>query len=146
MFESRDLERTAAFFRQYCELSANDMIAEKDTLVLPLAGGGRIIYKQVETLGARTAPMGLVDSHTALSIPEPTYFANYRRLWASLPEWDYNIVTHENMPDHPETLPPRTVRHYSPEGVQFFKAVGRGDDFLDWDANMFHFVGAVPTR
>jgi hypothetical protein len=33
--------------------------------------------------------------------------------------------------------------HGSRGGRQWFKMYGRGDDFYDWDANAFHFIGSV---
>ena len=41
-------------------------------------------------------------------------------------------------------LPPRTVLHISPSGRKFKEMTGRGDDWLDWDTNMFHFQGGSP--
>src|SRR6185312_13774142 len=55
VFESRDLERTADFFKRYFEL---DRVRNADiaagTLVLRLAAGGRLVFKLVQTLGGRT--------------------------------------------------------------------------------------------
>ena len=41
------------------------------------------------------------------------------------------------------SLPARTVMHGSGGGRRWFKMYGRGDDFYDWDANAFHFIGSV---
>src|SRR5712692_9855880 len=55
VYESHDLQRTADFFSRYCAVdpASNSDIAA-DTLVLPLAAGGRIVYKKVEQFGQRT--------------------------------------------------------------------------------------------
>jgi len=68
VYESRDLQRTADFFDRYCALSplvSADLDA--DTLVLPLAAGGRLVFKKTEKPGLRTTGRGILrDAHTAL--------------------------------------------------------------------------------
>src|SRR2546426_355655 len=54
-FESRDLARTADFYSRYCGLDplrSSDL--SSDTAVFPLAGAGRLVFKQVDQLGNRT--------------------------------------------------------------------------------------------
>ena len=145
-FESRDLERTADFFARYCDLERlrnSDIPA--DTLVLRLAGGARLIYKEVTALGGRTTGMGLADVHTALTVHEDSFFPNYRRLWASVAEWGENSTACEPG-ESLESLPARTARHGSKEGRQFYSLVNKGDDFFDWDTNQFHFIGGTPEN
>ena len=144
VFESRDLERTAEFFKRYCEVDrVRDADIAPDTLVLRLAAGSRIVYKKVERFSGRTTGTGLSDVHTALTVHEDSFFPNYRRLWAGLPEWGNDSMACKPG-QTPETLPARTARHGSPEGRQFYDLVAKGDDFFDWDTNQFHFVGGTP--
>ena len=146
VFESRDLDRTEQFFLRYCGLSrlrADDI--PSDTLVLPLASGGRIIYRLVNDLAGRTTGFGLNDAHTALTVRSDDFLPNYQRIWQDLPEWDFDSQANAGRPiDNPESLPARTALHVSPVGRRFKEATGRGDDFLDWDTNMFHFIGGTP--
>ncbi len=145
-YESRDLERTADFFRAYCDVERDrSQDIASDTLVLRLAAGARIVYKKVETLGGRTTGMGLHDAHTALLVPQASLYPNYRRLWAGVPEWGEDPIACKSG-EAMEALPPRTARHASPQGRQFYTVVGKGDDFYDWDTNLFHFIGGTPSN
>jgi hypothetical protein len=144
VFESRDLDRTAAFFERYCglqPLKRADIGA--DTLVLQLASGGRMIFRKVADLGRRTTGCGLTDAHTALVVRDEDFFFNYERIWAELPEWSHDVTTGQIVAES-ENLPPRTVLHPSGGGRRFHKLTQRGDDFFDWDTNMFHFFGGAP--
>jgi hypothetical protein len=145
VFESRDLARTADFFKRYCELEPirNSDLAD-DVLALRLAAGGRIVYRKVTELGGRTTGMGLRTAHTALLVHEDAFFPNYDRLWAGVPEWDYDPSV--GLPiENGGALPARTVLHPSPAGRKFHARKHRGDDFFDWDTNMFHFFGGTPV-
>ncbi|HEV8021943.1 MAG TPA: VOC family protein [Candidatus Lustribacter sp.] len=145
-FESRDLERTADFFARYCDLKpVRSADIPAGTLVLPLAGGARLIYKEVTALGGRTTGMGLADAHTALCVHDDSFFPNYRRLWAGVAEWGEDS-TACGPGQSRETLPARTARHGSKEGRQFYALVNKGDDFFDWDTNQFHFIGGAPKN
>jgi len=142
VFESRDIQRTATFFARYCALERErgGAIAH-DTLVLRLAAGGRLVFRTVTELGGRTTGCGLPDAHTALLLHTDDFIANYERLWSDMPEAE--------RPDdapiaNPGALGPRTVVHPTRGGKRFKKLTGRGDDFFDWDTNMFHFYGGVP--
>lgn len=143
VYESRDLDRTADFFNRFCAL---DPIAgadvPKETLAMPLAGGGRIVYHKVEAIGdwtlARARGQG---PHAALTVRDEDYFPNYRRMWASLPEAERADRTDQAVDFR--ALPARTVMHGSGGGRRWFQLFGRGDDFYDWDANAFHFIGSV---
>lgn len=146
VFESRDLDRTAALFAQYCGLYPEPR-AEigSDTLVLCLGSGGRIVFRKVDELGGRTTGCGLPDAHTALLVHTDDFFPTYARLWAGLPEWEFDPLEDRAMQDA-LLLPPRTVLHPSPGGRRFRALTHRGDDFFDWDTNLFHFYGGVPVR
>jgi predicted enzyme related to lactoylglutathione lyase len=148
VFESRDLERTAAFFAQYCgveRLPSADVAA--DSLVLRLAAGARLIFCKVDTLEGRTTGFGMPDPHTALIVRCDDFFPNYRRLWTDLPEWDFDFWGSTGEPvANPETFPARTFLHSSPAGRRFKALAGRGDGFLDPDTNFFHFFGGTPIR
>lgn len=143
VFESRDLERTAGFFKTYCEVDG--VRTASDTVVLPLAGGARIIYKKVDKLGGRTGGMELSGAHTAMTVHQDAFIPNYRRLWAGLPYVE-NDPAKGAPTDAPESLPARYVRHTSPEGRRFHALTGKGDDFYDWDTNLLHFVGGTPVN
>jgi predicted enzyme related to lactoylglutathione lyase len=146
VFESRDLDRTAAFFKHYCgldPLKGDDIAA--DALVLPLASGGRMVFRKVDQLGRRTTGCGLTDAHTALVVRDEDFFLNYERIWAEMPEWAHDVTAGETVANG-EDLPPRTVLHPSGGGRRFWALTKRGDDFFDWDTNMFHFYGGAPIN
>ena len=144
VFESRDLQRTADFFSHYCAMDplvSGDIAS--DTLVLPLAGGGRIIYKQVEKFQQRTGGWGKYNGpHAALVVRDADFFPNYERMWNELPDWEYDKETGKFIGSG-DTLPARTARHGSPAGRKFYDIYGRGDDWYDWDSNCFHFFGGL---
>jgi predicted enzyme related to lactoylglutathione lyase len=146
MYESRDLERTAAFFARYCgvERVASPELAP-DTLVLRLAAGARLIFGKVSALSGRTMGFGMPDPHTALIVRCDDFFPNYVRMWSELPEWDYDFWTTQEPVPHPEALTPRTFLHASPAGRRFRAQTQRGDGFLDPDTNFFHFFGGDPV-
>ena len=147
VFESRDLQRTADFFDRYCGLSpllSADVAA--DTLVLPLASGGRLVFKKTESPGARTTGRGILrDAHTALVLREEDFWPSYERMWAELPEWDFDAERDGTFDGDWESLPARTALHPSPAGRVWHKAFGRGDDWFDPDTNLFHFYGGAPV-
>lgn len=147
VFESRDLGRTAGFFSRFCALEP-ERGAEiaPDTLVLRLAAGARLVFRKVDELEGRTTGCGLRDAHTALVVRKADFFPNYGRVFASLPEWQFDAVTGKLNEDPAalRRLPARTAQHPSPGGLKFKATTGRGDDFFDWDTNMFHFFGATP--
>lgn len=146
VLESRDLERTADFFDRYCALSplASADIAS-DTLVLPLAAGGRLVYKRTDDPGARTTGRGVLrDVHTALVVREEDFWSNYERMWAELPEWDFDAERDGIYQGEWQELPARTAVHPSPAGRVWHQAFGRGDDWYDPDTNLFHFYGGRP--
>jgi predicted enzyme related to lactoylglutathione lyase len=145
-YESRDLARSAAFFERYCmlePLKSGGLAPE--TLVLPLAAGAcRLIFKRVETLGHRTSGRGVYrDMHTALVVREEDLWPNYERVWAGLPEWDYDARIGPPPADGAD-LPARSALHGSPAGRSWKAAFGRGDDWYDWDANLFHYLVGIP--
>lgn len=145
VLESRDLDRTAAFFDRYCALvpqKSADIPA--DTLVLPLAAGGRLVFQRVAELQGRTTGCGLPDTHTALLVRSDDFFANYARLWAELPEWDRDLLAGKPI-ENPEHLPACTALHPSSGGRDFKRLTQRGDDWFDWDTNLFHFYGGTPV-
>jgi predicted enzyme related to lactoylglutathione lyase len=147
VYESRDLQRTADFFDRYCALqplvSAD---VPDDTLVLPLAAGGRLVFKKTEKPGLRTTGRGVLrDVHTALVVRPEDFWPNYERLWAELPEWDFDAERDGIYAGDWESLPARTAIHPSPAGRAWHAAWKRGDDWYDPDTNLFHFFGGDPT-
>jgi catechol 2,3-dioxygenase-like lactoylglutathione lyase family enzyme len=142
VYESRDLDRTADFFNRYAALdpiSSSDL--EKDTLAMPLAGGGRIVYHKVAELSPWTLTRASGGPHAALTVRDEDFWPNYKRMWEALPEGE-RPDTNTDTAAFP-TLPARTIMHGSGGGRRWFKMYGRGDDFYDWDANAFHFIGSV---
>jgi extradiol dioxygenase family protein len=142
VYESRDLDRTAAFFDRYAALDpivSADL--EKNTLAMPLAGGGRIVYHKVNELGPLTLARASGGPHAALTVRDEDFWGNYKRMWESLSEGERPDSASDaiNFP----ALPARTIMHGSGGGRRWFKMYGRGDDFYDWDANAFHFIGSV---
>jgi len=148
VFESRDLRRTADFFDRYCALAplaSADVPA--DTLVLPLAGGGRLIFKKTEKPGARTTGRGVLrDVHTALVLRDAEFWPAYERMWDELPEWDFDAERDGMFQGDWESLTARTALHPSPAGRKWHEAYGRGDDWYDPDTNLFHFYGGAPVN
>ena len=142
VYESRDLDRTADFFDRFAAL---DPIASadvpKDTLAMPLVGGGRIVYHKVDSLGDWTLARSSGGPHAALTIRDEDFWPNYRKMWATLPEGE-RPESGASTVDFP-AQPARTIMHGSGGGRRWFKMYGRGDDFYDWDANAFHFIGSV---
>jgi predicted enzyme related to lactoylglutathione lyase len=144
VFESRDLDRTAEFFARYCSVRP-EPIGDPNVLVLRLLGGARLVYHKVETLGGRTSGCGLRDTHTALAVHANDYLPNYERMWAELPDWEgYDPAVRPPIAD-PGALPARTAMHGTRAGRKLHALTGRGDDFLDWDTNLFHFYGGQPV-
>ena len=148
VFESRDLQRTADFFDRYCALAplAGADIAA-DTLVIPLAAGGRLVFKETASPGLRTTGRGVLrDVHTALVLRQEDFWPAYERMWAELPEWDFDAERDGVFTGDWESLPARTALHPSPAGRRWHAAFGRGDDWYDPDTNLFHFLGAAPRE
>jgi hypothetical protein len=148
VFESRDLQRTADFFDRYCGLTplvSADVAA--DTLVLPLASGGRLVFKKTEFPGTRTTGRGVLrDVHTALVLRDHDFWAAHERMWADLPEWDFDAERDGTYGGDWESLPARTALHPSPAGRRWHAAFSRGDDWYDPDTNLFHFYGGTPVE
>jgi predicted enzyme related to lactoylglutathione lyase len=146
-YASRDLARTADFYRRYCGLDPiQSPDLAQDTLVFPLASAGRVIFKKVDQLGARTGCQVVYRAlHTALVVRQDEFMSTLQGMYRELPEWDYD-------PDEPpphsideaHAMPARTGIHGNPTGPDWKRAVGRGDSFFDWDANCFHFVPGAP--
>jgi hypothetical protein len=144
VFESQDLDRTAAFFNRYCALdAARGADIASDTLVLPLAAGGRLIFKKVEQFQKRTGGWGQFNGpHAALVVRDEDFFPNYERMWAELGDWELDAEGRHFL-GAGSNLPARMARHGSPAGRQFHQIYGRGDDWYDFDTNCFHFFGGL---
>ncbi|HEY3115201.1 MAG TPA: VOC family protein, partial [Chloroflexota bacterium] len=84
VFESRDLQRTADFFSRYCALEPlRNSDIPSDTLVLPLAAGGRLVFKKVDTLGERTSGFGKLNAcHAALVVRDEDFVPSYQKMFA----------------------------------------------------------------
>jgi len=138
VYASRDLQRTADFFSRYCALAPQrsaDIPA--DTIVFQLAAGGRLVFKLAPAPGLRASGNGAYpDLHSALVVRAEDFWPNHERMWAELPEGDDD--------EHGWDLPARTILHASPNGKRFKAAFGRGDDWIDGDGNLFHFIGGGP--
>ena len=147
-YESRDLAKTADFYSRFCGLDPlRSADVAKDTLVLPLAGAGRLVFKQVDSLGDRTLGRAVYRAmHTAMVVRDDEFVPAMRRMWDELPEWDFDP---DDLPTlsaaEAGALPARTCIHGSPIGPEWKRTVGRGDSFCDWDTNGFHFAAAAPV-
>jgi hypothetical protein len=147
-FESRDLTKTADFYSRYCGIDPlRSADIANDTLVIPLAGAGRLVFKKVDSLGDRTLGRAVYRAmHTAMIVRDDEFMPAMNRMWEELPEWDFD-------PDALPTLsaaeagalPARTCIHGSPIGPEWKRTMGRGDSFCDWDTNGFHFAAAAPV-
>jgi len=146
VYESRDLARTATFFERYCALQALERPGiGRDTLVLSLAAGARLVYERVEQLGGRTSGHGVYrDLHTALVVRDDDFWPSYEPLWANLPDWEFD-ARRDAPPQGAANLPARTALHGSPAGHAWKRAFGRGDDWYDWDTNLFHYYVGKPV-
>ena len=148
VYGCRDLAKTAAFFEKYCGVQAeqNSKTAE-GTLVLRLRAGARLIYKLVDKVDERVAGHGpWWDMHTALTVREEEFFPNYRRMWDGLPEEETDKANANLSIEQQEALPARTGLHRSPVGLKWKEICERGDEFYDWDAHAFHFIGGIPLK
>lgn len=145
---ARDLARTAAFFKKYCNIQAEQgpKIGE-GTLVLRLRAGGRIVYKLVVQVDERVSGHGSWwDMHTALTVRQEEFLPNYRRMWAGVPEEEGYKADLNLSREQEEALPARTGLHRSPVGLKWKEICDRGDEFYDWDCHSFHFVGGKPLE
>ena len=92
IFESRDLDRTAAFYNRYCGLDR--MVSASipgDTMVLPLVAGARLIFKQVDQLQLRTGgSTKWAGVHNAFIVRHDEFMSAYEKIWNELDEWDYD--------------------------------------------------------
>jgi predicted enzyme related to lactoylglutathione lyase len=147
-FESRDLARTADFYGRYCGLDPLESAdVASDTAVFPLAGAGRLVFKKADRLGDRTLGHAVYRAlHTALVVRDDEFMPAMERMYADLPEWDFDPEALPDLTaDEAAALPARTCIHGSPQGPGWKKALGRGDSFVDWDTAGFHFVAAKPA-
>lgn len=148
VYGSRDLGRTATFFKKYCGMKEerHSQLAE-GTLVLRLQAGARIIYRLVDEVDERVAGHSpWWDMHTAFTVREEEFFPNYRRLWEGLSE---EAGPKEHLNDSREkenAFPARTGLHRSPVGYKWKEIYQRGDEFYDWDGHAFHFYGGIPLK
>ena len=143
---TRELNRTAEFFQQYCGVEAerNSKIAE-GTLVLRLRAGARLVYKLVNKVDERVCGHGpWWDMHTALTVRDREFLPNYRRMWAGLPEEHGYKADLNRTLEEEEALPARTGLHRSPLGIRWKEICERGDEFYDFDCHAFHFIGGKP--
>jgi catechol 2,3-dioxygenase-like lactoylglutathione lyase family enzyme len=148
VYGCRDLARTAAFFEKYCGIQAeqNSKTAE-GSLVLRLRAGARLIYKLVDKVDERIAGHGpWWDMHTALTVRAEEFFPNYRRMWDGLPEEETDKANAHLSIEEQKALPARTGVHRSPVGRKWKEICDRGDEFYDWDAHAFHFIGGIPLK
>ncbi|MEE8518586.1 MAG: VOC family protein [Dehalococcoidia bacterium] len=146
VYGSRDLQRSAAFCRDYFGLSpADSSEIPEDTLVLPLAAGGRIVYNLTDEVDERLTGHGPWNAmHAALVVEDDVYMSNYIRLWEGVPEEpdDHHAQSREAQ----DALPGRTGLHGSPAGRKWKEAYNRGDEIYDPDGHAYHFIGGLPRK
>ena len=115
--------------------------------MLPLASGGRLVFKQTDSPGMRTTGRGILrDVHTALIMRQEDFWPGYERMWAELPEWDFDAERDGIYQGDWESLPARTALHPSPVGRRWHASFHRGDDWYDPDTNLFHFMVGTPVE
>ena len=145
--ESRDLQGSADFYTRFCAIDPiYSADIPKDTLAFALEGGGRIVFKETDSLslltGGHSQWRGL---HTALVVRDDEMMPAYERMWAALPESSEEAgAPATGVAD--EARPARTGYHGNPAGKEWIAEFGRGDEFYDWDTNSYHFVGGVPVE
>jgi len=148
VYGSRDLGKTADFFKTYCALTpeVSPNVAEGN-LVLRLQAGGRLIYKLTDQVDERVAGHGpWWDMHTALTVRAEEFMPNYRRMWETLPEEAMAKEEDTLTLEQEDSLPARTGLHRSPVGYRWKAMFERGDEFYDWDGHAFHFFGGKPVK
>jgi hypothetical protein len=148
VYGARDLRRTQEFFSRYFAFpKAVEANVSKDTLVLPLQGGGRMVFKLADKVDERTiGHRPWVALHTALTVPDAEFFVAYNNLWAGVPEWEDAEHKLDVSVAEENELPPRTGLHTSPVGRKWKELYARGEEFYDWDTHAFHLVGGVSNR
>jgi catechol 2,3-dioxygenase-like lactoylglutathione lyase family enzyme len=148
VYGCRELTRTAAFFEKYCGIEPEQSSKTAEgTLVLRLRAGARLVYKLVDKVDERVAGHGpWWDMHTALTVREEEFFSNYRRMWDGLPEEGAEKAKAGLSVEQQQALPARTGLHRSPVGLKWKEICERGDEFYDWDAHAFHFIGGIPLK
>ena len=144
---SRNLQRTAAFFSDYCDLKPIESPEiPEDSVAFALAGGGRIVYHLVDEVDERLTGHGpWYALHAALTVAEDAFFPNYRRMWEGIPE---EAAAKEDLGlprEQEDALAARTGLHSSPTGRRWKQTYERGDEFYDSDGHAFHFVGGIRT-
>jgi catechol 2,3-dioxygenase-like lactoylglutathione lyase family enzyme len=146
IFESRDFERTADFYRRYCGLDPLESTGlAEDTMVMPLAAGARLIFKKVDQLGMRTGGSTKWQGvHNAFIVRDDEFIPAYEKIWGELDEWDYDQRA-QGPVANPEALGARTGMHGSDAGRRWKAMYGRGDQVYDPDGNSFHLVGGTST-
>jgi len=145
--ESRDLNKTVEFYSRYCGL---DLIESadipKDTVAMEMTGGGRLVFKEVDTLAPRTGGHNkFLGQHTALTVENDGYLDAYQRLWDELPESEYTPYSKDEIDIDETVLAPRTELHGLEARGERGKHVVRGHFFYDWDCNNYHLTGGVPS-
>ena len=145
VYGSRDLQRTASIYERYCGLQrAEGQDIPEDTLVLPLASGGRLVYHLTDRVDARLTGHGpWFAMHFAFTLPADQYLVNYERLWAEVVEEEDTKESLGLSEADEDELPARTGLHGSPTGKKWKEMYKRGDEIYDWDGHAFHFIGGI---
>jgi catechol 2,3-dioxygenase-like lactoylglutathione lyase family enzyme len=144
VLESRDLQRSAEFYSTFC--GARPMEPTQDgRLALKLAGGGLLVFEQVDELSDRTGGHNhWRGQHIALTVHDDQFVASYQRFWDTLPESEYVPYSGDGPPGNERDQPPRTELHGLQARGERANVLGRGTFVYDWDGNNFHLVGGIP--
>ncbi|MEA2640279.1 MAG: Glyoxalase/Bleomycin resistance protein/Dioxygenase superfamily [Chloroflexota bacterium] len=122
VLESTDLDRTTDFYGRFCAVEPiQSADIPKDTVAFRLAGGGRLVFKQVEAIGARTGGHETWEGqHAALTVRPDEWELVHRRIWDGLPS-------------------DRFMQHPKVARGEMEAKLELGGYFYDWDGNSYHF-------
>ena len=143
VLESRDLDRTRTFNG---ELFSLDEIYSadipKDVLVYRLAGGGRMLFQQIEPDTETRGGHDWFGVHTALTIREEDWNSSYERVWSQTHD-GRKYMGYRDAPDRAtrrQLVAPFTSLPGSVLRGEWGDPNQRGENFCDWDNNEFHFT------
>lgn len=122
VMESADLDRTIDFYTRFAgidPIESADIPA--DRVVFRLAGGGRMMFVMVDSIGPRTGGQETwLGQHAALTVRSDEWDMVHRRLWDGLPS-------------------DRFMQHPKVARGEMEPKLEAGGYFYDWDGNSYHY-------